>query len=85
MATCPQELLEKLKTLTPRRLAEVEDFVDFLKARDDQRRADAAGRLGEAMNRLDELNLPPMSADEVQQEIKAARAARRAASDADRC
>lgn len=83
MATRPQDLLEKLKTLPPQRLAEVEDFVDFLKSRDDQHRAGAAHRLGEAMARLDELNLPPMSAEEVQEEIRAARAARHAASDAD--
>ena len=30
-------LLVKLKALSPQRLAEVEDFVDFLRSRDDKR------------------------------------------------
>jgi hypothetical protein len=33
----PQSLIEKLKTLPPERVAEVEDFVDFLRTRDDER------------------------------------------------
>lgn len=33
----PQALIEKLKTMAPERVAEVEDFVDFLRARDDER------------------------------------------------
>jgi Protein of unknown function (DUF2281) len=33
-----QELIEKLKTLPPQRRAEVEDFVDFLKSREDEQR-----------------------------------------------
>jgi hypothetical protein len=73
----PQTLLEKLKTLPPQRLTEVEDFVDFLKLRDDKAQAAASLRLGKAMAKLDALNLPPMTAEEVQAEIKAARIARR--------
>lgn len=84
MSADPQALLEKLKTLPPQRLAEVEDFVDFLKSRDEQTRTAASRRLGEAMTRLDALNLPPLTAEEVQAEIEAARAARRTATDADR-
>jgi hypothetical protein len=83
MSANPDVLLKKLKDLPPQRLAEVEDFVDFLKVRDDQARAAAGRRLGEAMAKLDALNLPPMAAEEVRAEIKAARAARRAP-DADR-
>lgn len=30
-------LIEKLKALAPQRLAEVEDFVDFLRSREDER------------------------------------------------
>jgi hypothetical protein len=30
----PQALIERLKTLPPERIAEVEDFVDFLRSRD---------------------------------------------------
>jgi hypothetical protein len=32
-----QELIEKLRALPPERLAEVEDFVDFLRVRDEER------------------------------------------------
>lgn len=31
-----QLLLEKIKTLTPQRMAEVADFVDFLRSREDE-------------------------------------------------
>ena len=76
--------MEKLKTLPPQRLSEVEDFVDFLKGRDESARAVAGRRLGEAMARLDALNFPPLTADEVQAEIQAARAERRNTRRADR-
>jgi hypothetical protein len=33
----PNALIEKLKQLAPERVAEVEDFVDFLRARDEER------------------------------------------------
>ena len=40
-----QALLEKLQQLPPQRLAEVEDFIDFLRSRDDDRAlANAAAR-----------------------------------------
>ena len=84
MDISPERLLEKLKNLPPQRLSEVEDFVDFLKGRDERARAAASRRLGEAMARLDVLNLPPLTADEVQAEIQAARAERRGARRADR-
>jgi hypothetical protein len=32
----PQTIIEKLKRLAPERIAEVEDFIDFLRARDEQ-------------------------------------------------
>jgi len=83
MSANPDVLFKKLQELPPQRLAEVEDFVDFLKARDDKTRSEASRRLGEAMAKLDALNLPPMTAEDVQAEIKAARGARRA-SNADR-
>jgi len=42
-------LIEKIKRLLPQRLAEVEDFIDFLRARDDEQRlAHAAARMAEA-------------------------------------
>lgn len=48
MSTNEQTLVEKLKTLPPQRLAEVEDFVDFLRGREDERRlTDAAAKVSE--------------------------------------
>ena len=42
-------ILEKLKGLRPERIAEVEDFVDFLRARDEERAlTHAAGDLADA-------------------------------------
>lgn len=77
MAATTEALFRKIETLPPQRLAELEDFVDFLRTREAQARSDASRRLGEAMSKLDALNLPPMTSDEVQAEIKAARDARR--------
>jgi hypothetical protein len=73
----PLVLIEKLKSLPPQRVAEVEAFVDFLRARDEEARDGAAERLGKAMAKLAELGLPPMSEDEVQAEVQAARRERR--------
>ena len=43
-----QALIQKLRDLPPERLAEVEDFVDFLRQRDDDRSlSEAAARLSE--------------------------------------
>jgi len=44
-----QVLFDKIKQLPPQRLAEVEDFVDFLRAReDDQRLTQGAAKASEA-------------------------------------
>lgn len=37
MSATPHDLFEKLRQLSPERLAEVEDFVDFLRAREEDR------------------------------------------------
>ncbi|HEV2275505.1 MAG TPA: hypothetical protein VGR96_15140 [Acidobacteriaceae bacterium] len=71
-------LIEKLKSLPPEQRAEVEDFVDFLKTRREHARNEAAQRLGEAFAKLDAVSEPPMSEEEIQAEIDAARAERRA-------
>jgi hypothetical protein len=42
-----EELIEKIKGLPPERIAEVEDFVDFLSQRDDRRLVQAATKLSE--------------------------------------
>ena len=48
MATSPDHLLEKISRLPPERVAEVEDFVDFLSQRDtDRQLVAAAGRASE--------------------------------------
>ncbi len=80
----PQALIEKLKNLPPEQIAEVEDFVDFLRTREEVARDTAAQRLGEAMARLSALDLPSMSEDEVQAEVDAARRERRERLGADR-
>ena len=38
MSATEQGLIAKIKQLPPQRLAEVEDFVDFLRAREDEQR-----------------------------------------------
>jgi len=38
MSAPEQSLIDKIKQLPPQRLAEVEDFVDFLRVREDERR-----------------------------------------------
>ncbi|MDP9920588.1 DUF2281 domain-containing protein [Variovorax sp. RB2P76] len=75
MTAIETRLIERLKQLPPGRVAEVVDFVEFLAAREE--RAAAAARLGEAMAKLDALNLAPLSEEEVEQEVQAARQARR--------
>ena len=77
-AQAVEALMEKLKSLPPEQRAEVEDFIDFLKARKERVRDAAAQRLGEAFARLDALNLPPLTPEEVKAEVYAARAERRA-------
>ena len=80
-APAKETLLEKLKALPPARLVEVEDFVDFLRAREERARDEAAERLGVAFEKLDALNGAPLTSEEVQAEIDAARAERRASAD----
>ena len=80
----PQALIEKLKNLPPERVAEVEDFVDFLRTRNEVERNAAAERLGEAMTRLAAVAFPPLTEDAVQVEIDAARRERRERLGADR-
>ena len=71
MAAIEPALIEKLQKLPPQRLAEVKDFVEFLAAREE--RSAAGARLGESLTKLDALNLPPLSDEEIAAEIRAAR------------
>lgn len=75
MTAIESQLMERLKKLPPSRVAEVVDFVEFLAVREE--RAAAAQRLSEGLARLDALNLPPVSDDEIEDEVQAARQARR--------
>jgi hypothetical protein len=69
------QLIERLKKLSPARVAEVVDFVEFLASREE--RAAAAERLTTGLARLDALNLSDISDDEIEAEIQAARQQRR--------
>lgn len=42
-----EDLIEKIKSLPPERVAEVEDFVDFLAQRDERHLVQAAAKLSE--------------------------------------
>lgn len=49
MTAAERVLIEKIKQLPPQRMAEVEDFVDFLRARDDEQHlTHAAAKASEA-------------------------------------
>lgn len=67
-------LIEKLDQLPPTRMAEVEDFVDFLASKT-RRRAGQA--LIEGVARAAKAGSKPMSMDEIQAEVKAYRDERR--------
>jgi hypothetical protein len=64
---------EKLRNLPPQQRAEVEDFVDFLASR--ARKRIAVNQLFDTMGKLSALE-PPLSEEEIDAEIAAARAAR---------
>lgn len=71
-----QVLMQKIQSLPPERVAEVVDFVELLATR--VQRAASAQQLTDAMARLDALNLPPLSDDEIESEVPAARLERHA-------
>ena len=77
MTALESRLMQGLKVLPPERVAEVVDFVEFL-ASPVQRDA-AAKRLTDALGRLDALGLPPISDEEIEAELQAARRQRSAA------
>jgi hypothetical protein len=69
-------LLEKIQALPPERIAEVEDFVEFLTTKNRQRAA--LDRFLAVAPALEKAGAPPITEDEIQAEIDAARAERRA-------
>ncbi len=76
MSSNEQMLFEKLKALPAQQRAEVEDFVDFLAAK--ARKRAAIDRLLAIAPALEAAGIEPMSDEEINAEIKAARAERRA-------
>jgi hypothetical protein len=75
-ATVEQNLITKIKTLSPQQVAEVEDFVEFLSAK--SRRRAAFDRLLAIVPALETAGAGSISEDEIAAEVKAARAGRRA-------
>ncbi|MFL5256055.1 MAG: DUF2281 domain-containing protein [Rhodopila sp.] len=71
----PDSLIEKIQRLPPERLAEVEDFVDFLTQK--ERRRAALDRLLAVAPALETAGLAPPTEDEMQAEVAAVRAERR--------
>ena len=78
MTAIQPALIQKLQRLPAKRLAEVEDFIEFLSAREE--RAAAGDRLGKTLSKLDALGLPPLSDEEIETEIQQARQERTAKS-----
>jgi len=76
MSMSDQALIEKLRTLPADKRAEVEDFVEFLSAK--SRRLAAIDRLLSTAPALEAAGVAPMTEEEIDAEIKAARAERRA-------
>jgi uncharacterized membrane protein (DUF2068 family) len=75
-AAIEQSLISRISTLSPLQVAEVSDFVEFLAAR--QAKQAAWDRLLAIAPALEAAGVEPMSMDEVNAEVKAARAERRA-------
>ena len=75
-AIAQQSLFSKIKALSPEQMAQVEGFVEFLSA--SARRYAALDRLLAIAPALEAAGVAPMSEDEIQAEIDAARAERRA-------
>jgi hypothetical protein len=67
-------IIQKLRSLPPQRQAEVESFIEFLAMRES--RSAAAQRLGDSLAKIDALNLPDLSDEEIDTEIQLVREAR---------
>ena len=73
--TVEQNLMSKIRTLSPQQLVEVEDFVEFLAAK--ARKRAALDRLLAIAPALEAAGAAPMSEDEIAAEVAAIRAQRR--------
>jgi hypothetical protein len=76
MSSNERLLFDKLRALPPQQRAEMEDFVDFLAAK--ARKRAAIDRLLAIAPALQAADVRPMSDEEINAEVKAARAERRA-------
>lgn len=74
-ASTEDQLIARIRTLTPQQVAEVEDFVEFLAAR--TRKRSALNRLLDIAPALETAGAEPIREDEIAAEIEAARAERR--------
>lgn len=75
MSSSEKTLFDKLKALPPQQRAEVENFVDFLAAK--ARKRAAMDRLLAIAPALEAAGVEPLSDEEINAEIKAARTERR--------
>ena len=75
-APIEQSLISRIGTLSPQKVDEVADFVEFLAAR--QARQAALNRLLAIAPALEAAGAQPMTMDEVNAEVRAVRAERRA-------
>jgi hypothetical protein len=75
-ARIEETILQKLKQLSPERLAEVEDFVEFLAAKD--RRVQAIERLRALRQRQPPEEITEQEMQEIVAEVKSYRAEKRA-------
>jgi hypothetical protein len=75
MASDTQSLIEKIRALPADKVAEVEDFVDFLAGK--SRRLEALDRLLAIAPAMEAAGAPPLSEEEIMAEVKTVRAARR--------
>lgn len=71
MPTIQAHLIKKLEKLPPQRLAEVEDFVEFLARREE--RMLAGEKLGNLLAQLDAVDLPYPTDEEIEGEIQQVR------------
>jgi urease accessory protein UreF len=74
-ATIEQSLISRIGSLSPQQVDEVADFVEFLASR--QARQAALNRLLAIAPALEAAGAQPMSMDEINAEVRAARAERR--------
>lgn len=75
-ATVEQQLVEKIRELSPQQVAEVEDFIEFLTSK--ARKRAAMDRLLAIAPALEAAGAEPITEEEIATEINAARAERRA-------